>query len=102
MLSLPILTGAAVAAAQTQVEPSFSVERFHSAPGPRNYLVTRGARTDGKNAWSGGLMLHYGYRPFTVKTCTTPTGMSCSESMAMQQRNVRVVENIMTADLLGS
>jgi hypothetical protein len=102
VLSLPLLAFARGASAQTKVEPSFSIERFQSAPGPRNYLVTRGARTDGEKAWSGGLMLHYGYRPFSVKTCTTPEGESCSEDEAQQIRNVRVVENVMTADLLGS
>jgi hypothetical protein len=39
---LPALTVAAPALAQTKVDPTFSVERFQSAPGPRNYLVTRG------------------------------------------------------------
>jgi hypothetical protein len=102
VLSLPLLALAKGAAAQTQVEPSFSIERFQSAPGPRNYLVTRGARTDGQKAWSGGAMLHYGYRPFSVKTCTTPSGESCSENGVQQIRDVRVVENVMTADLLGS
>jgi hypothetical protein len=102
VLSLPVLSLAHEASAQTQVEPTFSVERFQSAPGPRNYLVTRGARTDGEKAWTAGLLLHYGYRPFSVKSCTTRTGESCSESMAQQVRTVRVVENLMTADLLGS
>jgi hypothetical protein len=102
VLSLPVLALSQSALAQTLVEPSFSVQRFQSAPGPRNFLVTRGARTDGQKAWSVGGMLHYAYRPFTVRTCTTPTGESCSETGVQQLRDVRVIENIMTADLMGS
>jgi OOP family OmpA-OmpF porin len=99
---LPALTVAAPVLAQTKVDPTFSVERFQSAPGPRNYLVTRGARTDGEKAWSAALMLHYAYRPFVVESCTTNGENTCDTSAAQQKRDVRVVENLITADLMGS
>ena len=100
-VSLPALTFASSALAQTKVDPTFSAERFQSAPGPRNYLVTRGARTDGEKTWSAGLMLHYAYKPFAVKTCTTNGSNEC-DTTAQQTREVRVVENLLTADLMGS
>src|SRR5688572_10546079 len=51
------------------VEKEFSVQRFDPAPGPRNYFTTRGARTDGKNAWSAGLFINYAWKPFVVRSC---------------------------------
>lgn len=100
-VAIPALFVATTAKAQ-EIEPSFSVQRFLPAPGPRNYLVTRGARTDGKMAWSTGLMLNYAYRPFTVRTCITEQGESCSEEGAQQEKEVKVVENLLSADFMGT
>ena len=101
---------AQLAGAQTAVEPTFTVQRFQAAPGPRNFLVTRGARVDGQKAWSFGGFAHYGYKPFVISTCGEPTdgspGMTedgvCTREGALQPRDVKVVENMLTLDLMGS
>ncbi len=101
---------AVVAAASAVVAPAsaqeaafdgeFSVQRFHPAPGPRNLLTTRGARQDGEMTYSAGLMLSYGYKPFVVKSCISET--DCDSANAVQPEDVLVVENLVTADLMGS
>lgn len=102
LLALPAVFLGRGAAAQTRVEARFTAERFQTEMGPRNYLVTAGARTDGEKTWSAGVMLHYGYRPFVVRSCITDQGTSCDNPGAQQVQDVKVVENIITADLLGS
>lgn len=88
--------------AQTRVEPVFSVQRFQPAVGPRNYLVTRGARTDGRMLWTFGGVASYAYKPFVVRSCRTVAGESCSEPGAQLVQDVKVVENLVTADLMAS
>jgi OOP family OmpA-OmpF porin len=92
----------APARAQSTVDPVFSVQRFQPAPGPRNYLMTRGARIDGRNAWSVGGLVHYGFEPLTVESCVSDDAADCSDSSARNTREVQVVENLLTADLMGS
>jgi hypothetical protein len=87
-------------AAHAQVtDGEFSVQRFDPAPGPRNYFNTRGVRTDGEMAWSAGLFVNYGWKPFVVLTCQNVT--SCGDPGAIET-DVPVVENIVTGDVLGS
>ena len=87
-------------AQDTAAEGSFAVQTFNPAPGPRNYLTTRGARTDGEMAWSAGLMVNYGYKPFVIVSCESST--DCDGSDATGEEDVLVVENLATADLMGS
>jgi OmpA-OmpF porin, OOP family len=75
----------------TQVEGTFNVQRFDSAPGPRNYWVTRGARSDGEHALSFALLANYGYKPFVVDSLT---GNAIT--------TVPVVENVASGDVLIS
>jgi OmpA-OmpF porin, OOP family len=93
---------AAPAAAQSVVEPTFSVQRFQPAPGPRNFLMTRGARVDGRNSWSAGGLIHYAFEPLTVESCVSDDADDCSDADARATREVKVVENLLTADLMGS
>lgn len=87
------------ASAQTRrVYDEFSVERFDPAPGPRNFFVTRTARSDGEKSWSAGLVYDYATRPFTVQTCDS--GSNCSDPNAY--RDLRVVEALSVGHLLGS
>jgi OmpA-OmpF porin, OOP family len=79
-------------AAAQQAEGEFSVQRFNPAAGPRNYFITRGARTDGEMAWSAGLFANYGWAPFAIST-VRPDGFV---------QDVEVVENVVTADVLAS
>lgn len=101
-LSLSLGLLAAPAYAQTGVEAEFSIQRLAPAPGPRNYIVTRGARTDGEMTFSAGVLAHYGYLPLVVRTCITEMGESCDSEGARRFPDVKVVENIITADLMGS
>lgn len=101
LLSSIVLTPEVVSA-QARVEPDFTVQRFTPAPGPRNYFVTRGARTDGQMTWSTGLTLSYGYQPLVIVSCIAEQGQSCEDAEARQPTEVKVVENLITADLMGS
>jgi hypothetical protein len=78
----------------------FSVERFDPAIGPRNYFSTRGVRTDGKMAWTAGLVADYGFKPFVVKSCTSTT--DCSAPGASRTVETPVVENLITGNLMAS
>ncbi len=76
----------------------FSSQRFSAPAGPRNYITTRGARTDGQMAWSTGLVVHYSYKPLTVDSCVANAD-NCEGTNAI---TLNVVENVVQADLLGS
>ena len=107
--ALPLLTAAAAglgsllasvpAFAQQRVDHSISVQRFQAAPGPRNFFTMRGARTDGEKVWSAGVMVNYANEPLTVVSCLRVD--DCSEPGAIQE-DVKVVENMVTGDFLGS
>ena len=99
-LAVAILASPDAWAQDTAAEGSFAVQTFNPAPGPRNYLTTRGARTDGEMAWSAGLMVNYGYKPFVIVSCESST--DCDGSDATGEDDVLVVENLATADLMGS
>lgn len=78
----------------------FSIQRFNPAPGPRNYFTTRGARVDGEMAWSAGLFANYAYQPFVVRSCRSET--DCDSPNAVLGDDVKVVENLFTADFMGT
>ena len=95
-----MLTAVSAASAQSATEDSFTVQRFNPAPGPRNFLTTRGVRTDGKMAWSGGFMANWGWKPYVVVSCESIT--TCDSSDAQNSEEVMVVENVATGDFMGS
>ena len=99
-LAVTFLLSPGARAQATAAEGSFAVQTFTPAPGPRNYLSTRGARTDGEMAWSAGLMANYGYKPFVIISCESST--DCDDPGATGEEDVLVVENLATADLMGS
>ncbi len=84
---------------QEATEGDFSVQRMEGAPGPRNFIVTRGARTDGNMSVYASMLAHYGHKPFVVVSCQDED--NCSES-ADGRKDLNVVENLVTADLMGS
>lgn len=85
------VTGVDTAFAQeVDVEGTFNVQRFNTAPGPRNFLVTRGARSDGEHAFSFGAMVHYGHKPFVIN----------SLDQGGRSTEVLAVEVLGTADVL--
>src|SRR5688572_11678913 len=105
-LALPLLTTTAGLAAllttdgaqaQQTVDHGTSIQRFQAAPGPRNSFTMRGARTDGEKVWSAGLMINYAWQPLTVVRC-----VSQSECDSDGGKDVKVVENLLTGDFLGS
>lgn len=71
------------------VEGEFSVQRFSAPAGPRNFIMTRGVRTDGENAISAGLVLNYAQEPFTI-------------AVASRAEDTKVVQNLAAGDLLFS
>jgi hypothetical protein len=91
------LCAALPAQAQT-VEQEISAHRFAPAAGPRNLLVSRGARSDGHMAYSAGAVLAYAQNPFTVTSC--PGGVVACSDAALD--DVHVVKRLLSADLLAS
>ena len=100
---LAVFAHAPAAHAQS-VSGDFAVQRFDPAAGPHNYFSTRGARTDGNMAWSAGLVANYSFRPFDVNSCqpTDPTAKNCSAALPGTSRTLKVVENEITGNLLGT
>jgi hypothetical protein len=98
---LALLAGAPslARAQQPKFDGEFSIQRFDPAPGPRNFFVTRTARSDGKNTWSAGLVFDYAHNPFTVQSCLTATDCSAPN---VQLQDIHVVQTLATAHLLGS
>jgi hypothetical protein len=80
-----------------RVDHDISVQRFNAAPGPRNFITARGARTDGEKVWGIGFLANYAYSPLVVKSCNA---QDCTSDGAFQ--DTKVVESLFTADLLGS
>jgi OOP family OmpA-OmpF porin len=107
-LALAILAHAPDARAQVAVSGDFAVQRFDPAAGPHNYFTTRGARTDGQMVWSAGFVANYSFRPFDVRTCTVDdpadraAGKTCSDPVASSVRTLKVVENEVTGNVLGT
>jgi hypothetical protein len=88
------------ALAQEPVDHGISVQRFQPAPGPRNYITARGARTDGEKVWSAGVMVNYAFEPLTVRSCKDAE--TCDDPAARQIIDRKVVENMVTGDVLAS
>jgi len=86
-------------AQQTNFAGEFTIQRFDPAPGPRNFFVTRTARSDGNNTWSAGLVFDYARNPFSVQSCVTTSNCSAPNT---QLQDIHVVETLATAHLLAS
>ncbi len=103
-VGLGVASWAVIAPAQAQevtrpAKDEFSVQRFDPAPGPRNFFVTRTARSDGTKTGSAGLMLNYAHEPLVIVSCMSAT--ECDEPNP-DQGDIKVVENLFTGDLMGS
>lgn len=97
---LGLVFDAGRASAQDATDKEFSVQRFDPAPGPRNFFTTRGVRTDGKMAWSAGLLVNYAWEPFVVRSCFSET--DCDSASATGLKDLKVIENLVTGDALAS
>jgi hypothetical protein len=84
---------------QAAIEDEFTVQRFNPAPGPRNFITTRGARVEGEMAISAGLMINYAYEPFVLLSCETQA--NCDEPNP-ELVSIPVIENMVTGDLMGT
>ena len=82
------------------VDGEFTVQRFNPAPGPRNFVTTRGARSEGEMAWSLGAMLNYSSLPFILYSCESET--NCDRPNPFQPSDVEVVQSMTTLDLMGT
>jgi len=100
--ALTLLGWATGAAAQTARVEEFSAQRMSFAPGPRNYVTTRGLRVKDEQSWTVGLVLDYARAPVVVDTCRASTPASCSGPDAAAGRDLEVVEGLAAGDLLGS
>ena len=94
------LAASSAAGAQEAFDGEFSVQRFNPAPGPRNGITSRGARQAGNMSWSLGAIANYGYKPFVIRSCISET--DCDDPNASNPDDVLVVENLVSADILGS
>jgi hypothetical protein len=77
LIAAVVLAHASSAAAQDALGKEFSAQRFDPPAGPRNFITTRGARTDGEMAWSVGLSVNYQNTPIKVQSCVSDTAGSC-------------------------
>ncbi len=100
LVAAVVLGHTSSASAQDAIGKEFSAQRYSPAPGPRNFLSTRGARTDGEMAWSAGLSLNYGYTPIKVDSCVSDTPGSCTGGSEM--RTLKVIESFAQADVMGT
>jgi OmpA-OmpF porin, OOP family len=91
-----VMSAPVVAWGQTPtITGEFPVQRFDPAPGPRNFFVTRTARSDGKNTWSAGFVFDYSAKPFTVQTCDATTNCTTAH-------DIHVIESMATGHVLAS
>ncbi len=91
LLAALVAGGWAAGPAEAQeLEGVINVQKFSPAPGPRNFIVTRGLRSDGEHALGVGFLAHYANKPFLVN----------SINEFGDESEVLVVENLATADLM--
>jgi hypothetical protein len=102
-VALSALLAAPAARAQSKFQDGeFSVQRFDPAPGPRNFITTRGARVDGHMAWSAGLVLNYSADPFIIKSCASKTDCDNPSASPGRAQDLHMIDKMFTGDLLGS
>jgi len=87
------------ALAQNAVKGEVSVDRFDAAPGPRNFFVTRTARSDGNKTWSAGFVGGYAMDPLVIMSPCA--GYTCDQSN-LQPTQLKVVKSVVQGDILGS
>lgn len=100
VLGTTLAMSEAANAQQSAFSGGFSVQRFDPAPGPHNFITTRALRGGGRMAYSAGLIANWGWQPFVVRSCVTQT--DCSAANATNTEDIKVVENIVSADFMGS
>ncbi len=83
--------------ASAQLSGEVASQRFDPAPGTGNILTTRAVNMEKPMHWSAGAMINYGYKPFIAEACVAAP---CSEPDNLN--TITVVENQVTADLLGA
>ncbi|MDD5308512.1 MAG: OmpA family protein [Deltaproteobacteria bacterium] len=94
-----LLSAQARAQASTTVkdpkDTSFSIQLFRPAPGPLNFIAVESPEIGDDMMPSVGFVASYQHKPFVILTCD---GDSCGDS----KKSINVVENLATADVLGS
>lgn len=88
-----LLDGACVVDEQRQ--GAFGAQRFSPAPGPRNFLTVRTARSQGERTFSLGAMVNYAHEPIIVELAPAV----CRDR---RDCNTRVVQNLAVLDLMGT
>src|SRR5512138_3060544 len=83
------------------IKNEVTVQRFDPAPGPRNFFVTRTARTDGNKTWSAGFYGGFASQPLVVVSCIS-SDCSTSRNRTPPMGDVKVIETMVAGDLLGS
>src|SRR5689334_1847289 len=71
-------------------EAEFSVQRFETALGPRNYNSVERDRSDGKIDFSAGIICNYASKPFVVQSCISQT--YCDQPNAANTTDVNVIK----------
>jgi OmpA-OmpF porin, OOP family len=84
--------------AQAVAKNEFTVQRFDPAPGPRNFFVTRTARSDGNKTWSAGFYGGYAKDPLVIFSCINTYNCRSDSPMG----DLRVVKALIAGDLMGS
>jgi OOP family OmpA-OmpF porin len=97
---LSATAGAQETASSSAKDGEFSVQRFEAAPGSKNYFTVAGARMDSLWGFTAGVLFNYANKPFVVKSCRAET--NCSEPNATNTRDVNVISDMFTVDVLAS
>lgn len=84
--------------AQAIASNEFTVQRLDLAPGPRNFFVTRTARSDGNKTWSAGLFGSYAKDPLVIVSCVDT--YTCD--LKSRVGDLKVVKALVAGDLMGS
>ncbi len=94
-----------LASAQSSGSPPFeqntSMQLFHPAPGPYNFLTVHGARVEGNGTVTLGAWANYGYRPLTLFNADCPNAENDSGCTLGDVRS-RPVEHVATLDLMAT
>lgn len=94
-----LVLGAASTGRADPVAGEFSVHRFDTAPGPRNFFSTRTARSDGNKTWSAGFVAGYGKDPFVLVGPCSGYG-PCDANDKPDE--FKAVKSVIHGDLLAS
>jgi outer membrane protein OmpA-like peptidoglycan-associated protein len=84
------------------VDRSFDVQLFEPALGNDVYLSVEGPQVLGHLAFGVGMMMNYAHKPLVLYKVTKAGAVTSGGNVIDEGKSINVVENQMTADLVGA